>query len=289
MSKDNTTEHDIGSMLPGGAALSWGLVKPPQRGPKRELSIRQIVDAAIEIADRDGLSAVSMNRVASSLGYTAMSLYRYIPSKDDLLLLMQDAVCEVPLPDEDAPDWRDNMRLFVKLSMQVFRDHPWFGDIPISGVPITPNNLRVIDWGLRFMRDFPLNDYEKISFILLLSNYARSSGLIQRDMDLALKSGSTAERFSGTDYTLALKALVKPDQFPYLYPVIMSGVYTEENPGENPIGNDIDFGLERILDGIERYLEMKTEQEKGKGKEQSKEQSKEQASKKQAEEGERGG
>ena len=262
MSKDNTTEHDIGAMLPGGAALSWGLVKPPQRGPKRELSIRQIVDAAIEIADRDGLSAVSMNRVASSLGYTAMSLYRYIPSKDDLLLLMQDAVCEVPLPDEDAPDWRDNMRLFVKLSMQVFRDHPWFGDIPISGVPITPNNLRVIDWGLRFMRDFPLNDYEKISFILLLSNYARSSGLIQRDMDLALKSGSTAERFSGTDYTLALKALVKPEQFPYLYPVIMSGVYTEENPGENPIGNDIDFGLERILDGIERYLEMKTGQEK---------------------------
>ena len=75
-------------ILPRGVALSWGLDKKPKRGPKRELSLKQIVDTAIVIADKDGLSAVSMNRVAASFGFTTMSLYRYVPSKDDLVLLM---------------------------------------------------------------------------------------------------------------------------------------------------------------------------------------------------------
>ena len=170
MSNDESMDSDIGSKLPRGAALSWGLVKPPQRGPKREMSLSQIVETAIEIADKEGLSAVSMNRIASTLGFTAMSLYRYISSKDDLLLLMQNAACDIPIPPEDSADWRENMRAYVKSTMQVFRDHPWFGDIPITGIPITPNNLRFIDWGLRFMTDLPLNDYERMSLIILLSN-----------------------------------------------------------------------------------------------------------------------
>lgn len=260
MSNDETIDPDIGSKLPRGAALSWGLVKPPQRGPKREMSLSQIVDTAIDIADKEGLSAVSMNRIASTLGFTAMSLYRYISSKDDLLVLMQNAACDIPIPAEDSADWRENMRVYVKSTMQVFRDHPWFGDIPITGIPITPNNLRFIDWGLRFMKDLPLNDYERMSLILLLSNYARSSGMMQRDMDRAIQAGSTPEQFNGLDYTAALKQLMKPDRFPFLYPVVMSGVYTEDSEEENPIGNDIDFGLERILDGIEQYFQAKKQQ-----------------------------
>ncbi len=90
--------------LPRAVALSWGVAERPQRGPKRELSIERIVDAAIEIADAEGLAAVSMSRVAASLGFTTMSLYRYLTSKDDLLLLMQDTVCAVPIPSEDDDD-----------------------------------------------------------------------------------------------------------------------------------------------------------------------------------------
>ncbi|MFC4619472.1 TetR/AcrR family transcriptional regulator [Camelliibacillus cellulosilyticus] len=244
--------------LPRGVALSWGLVEPPKRGPKRELSIKEIVNAAIEIADKDGLSAVSMNRVASSLGFTAMSLYRYIPSKDDLILLMQDAVCDIPIPPKKSgKEWREALRVYVKACIKVFRDHPWFGDTPIFGTPITPNNLQVIDWVLREMRDLPLNDYEKMSFILLLSGYARSTGILERDMDRALQSGSSEDAFSGRAYTAALKQLVTPDRFPYLYQLVDSGVYTEENTELNNVGNDLDFGLERILDSIETYIKQK--------------------------------
>jgi AcrR family transcriptional regulator len=250
-------DHEVDENLPRGVALSWGLVTPPKRGPKRELSIERIVEAAVAIADKDGLDAVSMNRVATSLGFTTMSLYRYIPSKDDLLLLMQDAVCDLPIPPEDdSPDWRESMREYVRACIGAFRDHPWFGDIPISGVPITPNNLKIVDWALRSTRNLPLSQYEKMAIVLLLSGYARWCGMIQRDMDRALQSGASPGAFSGVDYTAALKQLVTPERFPDLHPVVMSGAYTEENEDEERV-NDFDFGLERILDGIEHYLATK--------------------------------
>lgn len=242
--------------LPSGVTLSWGIVKQPRRGPKGELSVKKIVDAAIVIADRDGLAAVSMSRVAQSLGFTSMSLYRYITSKEDLLVLMQDAVCNIPIPPEVAGKaWRLEMGEYVWACVDVFRKHPWYGDIPITSVPLTPGNLQVIDWMLRIMRDFPLNDFEKMSFLLLVSSYSRACGLIARDMDRAIREGASPETFSGLNYSSALKQLVKPDRFPYLHPILMSGAYTDE--ADNPIGDDLDFGLERILDGIEHYLQQK--------------------------------
>lgn len=255
MSNDEITREEAAKLLPQWAALGWDLVKPPQRGPKREMSIESIVRTAIEIADKDGLAAVSMNRVASALGFTAMSLYRYIPSKEDLLLLMQDAACEIEFPPErPASAWRESMREYVTLTVDVFRAHPWYGDLPVSGVPIGPKNLKIVDWALRPLRGMPLNHYEKMSIVLLLSSYARACGMIQRDMDRAIQAGSSAEAFSGQDYGAALKLLVTPEAYPELYPIVSSGAYTDDNAAENNVGDDFDFGLERILDGIELYL-----------------------------------
>jgi hypothetical protein len=107
------------------------------------------------------------------------------------------------------------------------------------------------------MREFPLTDYEKMSIVLLLSSYARSTGIIQRDMFRAIQAGSSLEAFSGLNYSAALNHLVKPDRYPNLHPLIASGVYTGEDESENGVGNDFDFGLERILDGIQYYLDKK--------------------------------
>ncbi|MGE8206872.1 TetR/AcrR family transcriptional regulator [Heyndrickxia sp. NPDC080065] len=256
--EEKSMDDKIAETLPYGVALSWGLGKQPQRGPKRELSLQQIVDAAIAIADKDGLAAVSMSKVAASLGFTPMSLYRYVPSKDDLLLLMQDAACDITIPPiRDGASWRENIREYVQTTIKVFRDHPWFGDIPIFGAPITPNHLKIVDWILRGVRELSLNDYEKMSIILLVSSYARAWGILQRDMEQAIQAGATASTFSGQDYSEALKQLVTAERFPDLYPLIMSGTYTGENIEETNDDDDFDFGLERILDGIEHYLELK--------------------------------
>ncbi|TVY00387.1 TetR/AcrR family transcriptional regulator [Cohnella terricola] len=252
---ENGLNQEALNNLPNWAKLGWGLGKQPTRGPKGELSVPKIVDAAIAIADKDGLAAVSMNKVASSLGFTTMSLYRYISSKDDLLMLMQDAVSAMDIPPErEGVDWREEMREYVRACVEVFRKHPWFGDISITSVPIMPNTLQIIDWVLRPLRRFPLNDYEKVAILLLISSYARTCGIIMRDLDRAIQAGATPESFSGLNYTTALKELVKPDRYPYLYPVVASGSYTGENVEDNTVGDDFDFGLERILDGVEQFL-----------------------------------
>ena len=75
--------------LPRAVALAWGVAANPQRGPKRELSIERIVDAAVELADAGGLAAVSMSAIAGEFGVTSMALYRYVSAKDDLVMLMQ--------------------------------------------------------------------------------------------------------------------------------------------------------------------------------------------------------
>jgi AcrR family transcriptional regulator len=241
--------------LPRAVALSWGVAERPQRGPKRELSIERIVDAAIEIADAEGLGAVSMSRVAASLGFTTMSLYRYLTSKDDLLLLMQDTVCAVPIPpEEEDGDWRQGMRDWVAVSMSVIAAHPWWGDIPVSGIPMTPNNLAVLDWGLRVMKDLPLTDLEKMSTALLLASYARAVGIVERDVARAADQYG-ADSVSGEAFAGALAELVTPERFPYLGPLVASGAYTAP-PGEDG-QDDFAFGLERILDGIERYVDAR--------------------------------
>ena len=108
---------DPQNALPRAVAMSWGVAARPQRGPKREMSVERIVDSAIEIADTDGIGAVSMSAVASSLGYTTMSLYRYVTSKDELLVLMVDVASAISIPAEDSEtfDWRSGMRGIVPL------------------------------------------------------------------------------------------------------------------------------------------------------------------------------
>ena len=242
--------------LPHAVALSWGVAEQPHKGPKRELSIERIVETAIEIADAEGLSALSMNRVATSLGFTTMSLYRYITSKDDLLLLMQDAAIDVPTPPEPlTADWRAELREWVVLTMSVVRAHTWLTDIPIQGVPITPNNLRIVDWGLRCLRGTPLTDTEKMATILLATGYTRTYGMLERDIGRAGAVDAPQGAVPGTNYSAALRELVTEARFPYLLPVLASGAYTEDFEHDADSFDDFGFGLERILDGIQHLLD----------------------------------
>ncbi|MGH1548129.1 TetR/AcrR family transcriptional regulator C-terminal domain-containing protein [Leifsonia poae] len=252
---------DVEDALPRAVALSWGVAERPQRGPKRELSVERIIDTAIELADAEGLGAVSMSRIASELGFTTMSLYRYVTSKDDVLALMQDAVCAVPIPPDDAlaggaanHDWREGLRRWSMATIDVMREHPWFPDIPISGIPLMPNNLAVLDWGLREMRTLPLTDAEKMSTALLLSSYARAVGVVERDVSRSRQADGPPA--NGDAFTSALAELVTPERFPDLAPLVASGTYADAE------GDDLDdfaFGLERILDGIERYVAARGE------------------------------
>ncbi|WP_394768709.1 TetR/AcrR family transcriptional regulator [Lacisediminihabitans sp.] len=236
--------------LPSGVALAWGVAERPQRGPRRELSIERIVEAAIGIADSEGLGAVSMARVANSLEFTTMSLYRYLTSKDDLLVLMQDAVGAEAIPGPVGEQgWRDALRSWVAQVVNVYQAHPWFGEIPVSGVPLTPNSLGLVDWALEALRDVGMSEQDKMSSILLLSGYATNVGRITGGFARAKKAGATTGTITGASYVDALRELVSEERFPSLYPLVQSGVYTDEET------DSFAFGLETLLDGIEGHLE----------------------------------
>ena len=68
-----------------------------------------VIEAALQLADREGLDAVSFRRVGTQLGVTAMALYRYVSSKEELLGAMMDRVFgEFELPPTVDSDWRGN-------------------------------------------------------------------------------------------------------------------------------------------------------------------------------------
>src|SRR5258706_15326925 len=86
------TEFTGGGDLGRSIALLWGVPGPVRRGPKPSRTVDEVVQAAIALADTEGLAAFSIRRVAEALGLSAMALYTYVPSKAELLDLMFDRV-----------------------------------------------------------------------------------------------------------------------------------------------------------------------------------------------------
>ena len=97
-----------------------------ERAPK--LTTAVIVDTAIDVADRDGLPALSMRRIADELGVGAMSLYRHIADKDALLEAMAEEIGRrfpYPVDDPGPWSWRERVAIAVDVDWQLYRRHPW--------------------------------------------------------------------------------------------------------------------------------------------------------------------
>lgn len=236
--------------LPRGVALAWGVAANPQRGPKRELSIERIVDAAVEIADAGGLGAVSMASVSASLGFTTMSLYRYVSAKDDLVLLMGEAGFGVP-PEtvREADGWRDGLKVWSHAQVAMYELHPWLLDIPITGTPMTPKSLGWLDAALEVLKDQPLDSDEKLSIVLAVMAQTRWRGSIERGYRDAAAAAGISENAIDSGAASLLDALITGEEFPYLRVLLDDGAFA---PGpDDPFA----FGLDRVLDGIERYIE----------------------------------
>ncbi len=241
--------------LPRAIALAWGVAANPQRGPKRELSIERIVEAAMELADAGGLAAVSMASVAASLGFTPMSLYRYVSAKDDLVLLMGETGFGVP-PETvaEASGWREGLKVWSGAQIGVYRRHPWLLDIPIGGgLPATPNNVAWLDAGLAVLGDTPLDPNERVAVALLVLSHTRWQGTIERSyVSAAAAAGTTPDEIDTASVGM-LERLITPEAFPEVHRALVAGAFGPAS------GDPFAFGLERILDGIQHYLSSRPE------------------------------
>lgn len=234
--------------LPRGIALAWGVAANPQRGPKREMSVEKIVEAAVELADAEGIGAVSMAAVAAKLGFTPMSLYRYVTAKDDLLLLMQEEA--TGLPPEEAREhegWRARMRALFDAQTRLYLAHPWLLSIPITGSPITPSSSAWLDAGLESLQDTALNDVERLAVALTVTGAARWYGIVIAGYsEQARSSGLTPEQITVQEAEL-FERVITAEGYPALRAAIDAGVFLSED-------DPFHFGIERVFDGVEAYI-----------------------------------
>lgn len=209
-------------------ALAWGAEAAPQRGPRRGLSLERIVDAAIDIADAEGLQAVSMQRVAQTFGYTTMAMYRYVANKDDLHHLMLDAAGRGAFAVDDE-NWRTGLEQVCLHLLDIYRRHPWVLDIPISfEAMLMPEQVRIADAALRAMRTLDTGREERLLLLMHLSTFVRGHASLMRQI--------TRPDGRVTEGTRALvRQAVSTGRYPDLAPLVQSGVYlgASESPEES--------------------------------------------------------
>lgn len=249
-------DEETGTGLPASIEAAWGLRMRPPKGPKRGLSLDRIVDAAVRVAQAEGLAAVSMSRVAGELGAATMSLYRYVAAKDELLMLMVDAAIGPPPPDPPPAGWRAGLSSWAWAYRDFLHRCPWVTRVPISAPPLTPNNIAWFERGLYVMRDTGLHAGEKVGVILLISGYTRSVGTLEADINEAMASAGTSLP-SWLSYGRLLSKLTDAEHFPALHEVIASRALDDDLETQDP-DEDFVFGLERVLDGVEALVRVRS-------------------------------
>jgi AcrR family transcriptional regulator len=226
--------------LPASLEAAWGRRARPTKGPKPALSLERIVEAAVALAQAEGIGAVSMARVAGELGSSPMSLYRYVAAKDELLALMVDAALgPVPPPPPDE-DWRAGLTRWAWGYHDALRQHPWALQVPISGPAVTPNLTAWLEDGLQSLAPTALPEAEKLSVMLLLSGYVRN------EATLAATIGATQGGEIMPAWGRLLARLTDPDDFPALHKALGSEAFAHDDEPDD----EFVFGLERVLDGI---------------------------------------
>jgi AcrR family transcriptional regulator len=187
-----------------------------------------------------------MSRLAAQLGFTTMSVYRYVASKDDLLVLCLDAtIGAAPDLDPDSP-WREQLEAWAGGLRDRYQRHAWMLDVPISGLPAGPNQLVWFERGLRALAATALEPAERASTVLLLSTYVR--GQVQMVADL-VRAATPVDGRPPVDWAAVVTRVADASRFPEVAALVAGGVF-EDDLDAFP-DDEYEFGLRRILDGVE--------------------------------------
>lgn len=258
-----TTEYSGRGDTNWTLSLLWGTRARSNRGPKPKLTVEQIVQAAIRVADAEGLEGLSMRRVAQELGAGTMSLYRHVPGKHELLDLMFDAMCgESPLLGDGVPDgWRAKLELVAREDWAMYHGHPWTLQVSTSRPPFGPNVLANYEASLAAVAGIGLREKEMVAVVDLLHAY--TSGAAQISVSASQeeqRTGISHEQW-WEDQQPVVEEIIDWSQFPVLAQVSEAGVWDDYELWDNEVGKvsfGFEFGLQRILDGIEALIESRT-------------------------------
>ncbi|MFD3594877.1 TetR/AcrR family transcriptional regulator [Nocardia sp. NPDC058640] len=230
---------------PTTVELLWGTAQRPKRGPKPALTLDGIVAEAIVLADAEGLTALSMQRLAQRLGFTKMSLYRYVPGKEQLTALMLDAAMGEP-PDIGGGqrNWRVALRAWVEAIFDRYRTHPWAIELTLGVRPFGPNEMGWTEAALAAQAGTGLSGSEKLDAIVLLNGHARN---------LAQQVASMTD---GGEQQFTEMMVAAADRYPQV-----RAAFAEEAvapAGKGGPDDALRFGVDRILDGLAVLIDQRS-------------------------------
>jgi AcrR family transcriptional regulator len=126
----------------------WARPERAGRGPRPAHSRADIAATAVRVADAEGIDAVSMRKIAGELGMGTMSLYNYVPRKEDLYELMVDAVSAEYTFSEPSGDWRADILGLARQSRALMHRHPWLPGLMSPVYGFSPNALAYLEYCL---------------------------------------------------------------------------------------------------------------------------------------------
>lgn len=152
----------------------------PRVGPSGPLSREKIAAVAVEVADEVGLEAMTMKRVADQLSTGAMSLYRHVADKDELIAAMVEHVTsEYTYPHQTSLSWRERMHAFARLDWDAFLDHPWMLAATTSVTPpFGPASLGAMEWALSALEELELTPHAAARAVMTVNNYVQGSARV---------------------------------------------------------------------------------------------------------------
>ncbi|RZQ63815.1 TetR/AcrR family transcriptional regulator C-terminal domain-containing protein [Amycolatopsis suaedae] len=232
---------------PGAATV---VATPPAaaRGPEAVLEVARIVRAAMDIADDEGMSALSMRRLAADLGVPPTSLYRHVSGREQLVLLMiRSAFGARPLPEPGPDGWEAKLRLVCRLQWDLYREHPWLAEhISLTRPLLVPEAMAQTEWTLRALDGLGLSPAELTTEVIALSAFVGGMALLggvevkaQRD------TGLTSDQWWVTR-DAELNTVLRAHGFSRL------GELSEEIAGD--LDAVFEHGLERHLSGLRQRL-----------------------------------
>lgn len=252
------TEHSGGGDPAKSLELLWGLQSKPTRGPKPALTVDRIVAAGVKIADAEGLPAMSIRRVADELGVGAMTLYRYLPGKGELIDVMLDTVYrELPLR-EVTGDWRARLDEVARENREMYLRHPWLLQVAVSRPPLGPGVMAKYEYELSAIEGIGLTDVEMDAAVALVNGYVHGAVRSAVEAAQVIRSSGITDK----EWWLAHEPLLEKIGDAKKYPLASRVGTTVGQEFDAPYDSDhgFEFGLARVLDGIATLLGTRTMQ-----------------------------
>lgn len=151
------------------------------RGPRSRVTTGRVVDVAVWLADAEGLDAVTVRRIAAELGIAPMTVYTHVDSRDDLVVLMVDAVhATLPLDPWSTDDWRQRVTAVARAELDLHDAHPWLLDVVDQRTALGPGTIARYDHELHALDGLDMPDVERDAALTFVLDFVRGVARARR-------------------------------------------------------------------------------------------------------------